>query len=186
MTMGNTEPGTACDRYQPEREFTHLQELIDNLPYLLMGLCGGAVLLAGFGSSVHGWLAAGLYCGYCVGGALWIMRFVCPYCEHYGTRACPCGYGQIAAKLTPRQSENQFARQFRTHIPVIVPLWVIPMAAGITFYVRDRSSVMLGLLMVFVVDAFVVLPLVSRLYGCGHCPQKHDCPWMINRNSVRA
>ena len=186
MTMGNTESGTACVRDRPEPEFTHLQEFIHNLPYLLMGLCGGAVLLTGFGSSVHGWLAAGLYGAYCLCGAAWIMLFVCPYCQHYGNRACPCGYGQIAARLTPRQPENQFARQFRAHIPVIVPLWVIPLAAGIAFYARHRSPMMLGLLTAFVVDAFVVVPLVSRLYGCGHCPQKHDCPWMINRNGVSA
>jgi len=54
-----------------------------------------------------------------------------------------------------------------------------PVAAGVVFYLRERSSLMLILMGVFAVDAFVLLPLVSRLYGCGHCPQKTDCPWMI-------
>ena len=54
------------------------------------------------------------------------------------------------------------------------------------FFVRDRNQAMLILLIVFVVDAFVVLPLVSRLYGCGHCPQKADCPWMIKSHYPRS
>ncbi len=173
------ERGAECDRYQPAREFTHVQELVDNLPYLLMGLCGSALLLVGFGASPLGWLAAGSYVAYEGAGALWIMAFVCPYCHFYGTRACPCGYGQISSKLVPKRAENAFTRQFRKHIPVIVPLWLIPVVAGIVFYLGDRSQLILLLLIVFAVDAFVLLPLVSRLYGCGHCPQKTDCPWMI-------
>jgi len=168
-----------CSRYQPAREFSRAQEVVDNVPYLLMGLCGSALLLAGFGNSPAGWLSAGAYLAYTLAGALWIMAFVCPYCHYHGTRTCPCGYGQVSAKLFPKRPENRFARQFRKHIPVIVPLWLIPAAAGIAFYVRERSLRMLSLLIVFAVDAFVLLPLVSRRYGCGHCPQKTDCPWMV-------
>lgn len=171
--------GEECDRHQPAREFSRVQELVDNVPYLLMGLCGCALLLVGLGYSPAGWLAAGAYLAYTLGGALWIMVFVCPYCHYHGTRTCPCGYGQISAKLTPKRPENQFARQFRKHIPVIVPLWIIPAVAGIIFYVRDRSPVILVLLVVFALDAFLLLPLVSRLCGCGQCPQKADCPWMV-------
>lgn len=171
--------GEECGRYQPPREFSRALELVDNVPYLLMGLCGSALLLVGLGYSPAGWLAAGAYLAYALGGAVWIMVFVCPYCHFHGTRACPCGYGQISARLTPKRPENRFARQFRKHIPVIVPLWLIPLAAGIAFYASNPSQLMLVLLIVFAVDAFVLLPLVSRLYGCGHCPQKTDCPWMV-------
>ena len=31
---------------------------------------------------------------------------------------------------------------------------------------------------VFAVDAFVVLPLLSVKHGCKGCPQKDVCPWM--------
>jgi cobalamin synthase len=179
MTENNLERGATCNQYRPAREYTHFQELVDNLPYLLMGLCGGVLFLAGFGLSPLGWLVAASYLAYCAAGALWIIVFVCPHCQHYGTRVCPCGYGQLSAKLAPKRQENRFARQFRKHIPVIVPLWVIPVIAGIAFYIRYRSQGMLVLLIVFVIDAFVLLPLVSRLYGCGHCPQKTDCPWMV-------
>jgi hypothetical protein len=170
-----------CDRHQRIREYSHLQEVVDNVPYLLMGLAGAAILFLGWG-----WLAAAGYFAYCVAGTIWIIFFVCPHCQYYATRSCPCGYGQIAARLVARKSENQFARQFRRHIPVIVPLWIVPVVAGIVFYRRGHSGVMLALLAVFAVDAFVVLPLMSRLYGCGHCPQKADCPWMLNKKGVNA
>ena len=185
MTGDNEKPGAACEHAHAPREFTHVQELIDNLPYLLMGLLGGAVLLAGLGFSPRGWLAAGLYGGYCLAGALWIVRFVCPYCHFYGSRACPCGYGQLAARLTPPAPAHNFAGQFRKHIPVIVPLWLIPPAAGLWFLRTNHSPWLPALLLVFAVDAFVLLPLVARLYGCGHCLQKADCPWMFKGNNER-
>jgi hypothetical protein len=175
-----------CDRYQPARAYTHIEELADNVPYLLMGLCGSAILLGGVGPSLLGWLAAGSYLVYTAAGAFWIIAFVCPYCHYYGTRACPCGYGQVSARLVTKRPENRFAGQFRKHIPVIVPLWLIPVVSGIAFYLRGRSQMILALLIVFAVDAFVLLPLVSRLYGCGHCPQKTNCPWMVGKGERSA
>jgi hypothetical protein len=166
-----------CDRHQRIREYSHLQEVADNVPYLLMGLLGAAILAVAWG-----WQAATGYFAYCVAGTVWIIFFVCPHCQYYATRSCPCGYGQIAARWVARKSENQFARQFRRHIPVIVPLWIIPVVAAVMSYNR----LILVLLAAFMVDAFVVLPLMSRLYGCGHCPQKADCPWMLNKKGVNA
>ena len=43
--------------------------------------------------------AAGAYIAYGIAGVLWIMIFVCPHCDHYATRRCPCGYGVISARL---------------------------------------------------------------------------------------
>lgn len=186
MSNNNAKLGPDCSQYRPSKEYTHLQEMAHNLPYLLMGLCGSAILLVGLGPSVSGWTAAAAYFGYCVAGAVWIMVFVCPHCQYYETRACPCGYGQIAARFVPKSSENRFAEQFRRHIPVIVPLWLIPPIAGVAFLVRHYDLSLLILLLVFVVDAFILLPLVSRLYSCGHCPQSHDCPWMIRKESPGA
>ena len=34
------------------------------------------------------------------------------------------------------------------------------------------------LVIIFAVESFIVLPLVSRKYCCADCPQKDDCPWM--------
>ncbi len=152
--------------------------LIDNLPYALMILCGGTVFLIAPGGPTWRWSAAIVYAVYGVVGALWIMYFVCPYCHFYDTRLCPCGYGRIAAKLRPRQETGQFARQFRRHIPVIVPLWFLPLIAAGVGLVRDFTWLLLGLTIVFAVNSFLVLPLVSRKYGCKTCPQKDGCPWM--------
>jgi hypothetical protein len=61
---------------------------------------------------------------------------------------------------------------------VIFPLWVVPSVAGGIFLLTDFSVSMLALVILFVIDSFVILPLVSKKYGCAHCPQKDMCPWM--------
>ena len=93
-------------------------------------------------------------------------------------RRSASGYGQIAAKFWAKESENRFAEKFRKHIPVIAPLWVAPVACGGWSLWSNYSVGMLALLVAFALDAFIVLPLVSRIYGCAHCPQKEGCPWM--------
>jgi hypothetical protein len=30
----------------------------------------------------------------------------------------------------------------------------------------------------FALNSFIILPLISRKYGCAHCPQRDECPWM--------
>lgn len=152
--------------------------LIDNLPYAIMILCGAAVFWIGPGGSAWRWATAVVYAVYGVVGAFWIMFFVCPYCHFYDTRLCPCGYGRIAARLRPRQETGQFARQFRQHIPVIVPLWFLPLIVAGIGLAREFTWFLLGLAIAFAVNSFLVLPLVSRKYGCKTCPQKDGCPWM--------
>lgn len=157
---------------------TPAQELIDNLPYLLMIVLGAAIFALGPGGAAWRWPLAAAYAVYGVLGALWIMLFVCPYCHFFATRLCPCGYGRIAPRLRRRQAGSEFARQFRRHIPVIVPLWFLPpIAAGIAL-IQHFTWLMTVLAVVFVVNGFVVLPLLSRMYGCKQCPQKETCPWM--------
>lgn len=189
---GATADGPPFENCRPEaRSYTCAQELVDNLPYIVMLLLGSAALVAALGQSPQGFLAAGLYFAYGVVGAFWIMLFVCPFCHFHGTRSCPCGYGRIAAGLRAKKDEALFRRQFRRHIPVIVPLWLIPPAVAGTILWRGhaelfgapggpaaRAWLIAALVAAFVFDSVVVLPLVSRKYGCAHCPQKADCPWM--------
>lgn len=156
------------------------RELIDNLPYLAMIAMGALLFWSGFANSTWRWIAAGTYFAYGLGGAIWIMYFICPYCRFYGTRLCPCGYGQVAAKLRCRKAHDQFASQFRKHIPVIVPLWFAPLIPGGIALVGSFSWGLMILLAAFVVDSFVLLPLVSRRFGCSNCPQKQSCPWIGN------
>jgi len=167
-----------CEKAKPEMEYTPLQELIDNLPYILMTILGALIFIVGSGSNAAKWLLSGLYVSYSAAGALWIIIFVCPYCHFYGTRSCPCGYGRISAKVRRVRDQSLFSKKFKAHIPVIVPLWIIPVVAGTIFLAENYSFLLLFLVLLFAIDAFIVLPVLSRKYGCAHCPQKSSCPWM--------
>jgi len=173
-----------CEDGQPMREYSHAQELFSNLPYLVMIVLGTAVLVVGFGNSVWGLIGGGAYLTYGVAGAFWIMIFVCPYCRYWDTRACPCGYGRIAAKLRERKAADRFNEKFKKHIPVIMPLWLIPVLTGVALVIYSFSWLLSTLLVTFVLDAFIVLPLLSVKHGCKGCPQKDTCPWMGNRSKA--
>ena len=160
------------------REYTFAQELINNIPYIAMTVLGTAIFVVDFGSSTWGMIAAAAYLAYGVAGAFWIMIFVCPYCGYWNSRSCPCGYGRIAARFRKKSPVECFDEKFKKHIPVIVPLWFIPILAGLPVVIRSFSWTPLVLLIIFALDAFVVLPLVSTKHGCRECPQKDLCPWM--------
>jgi hypothetical protein len=182
------------DRAQPETEntavqsqplacYTAAQALINNVPYIAMTLLGSAIFVVAFAQSMWAWLAGGVYVLYGAVGALWIMLFVCPYCHFWNSTACPCGYGRIAAGLREKRDGDRFREKFRRHIPVIVPLWIIPALVGVVIVVRSFSWILLILLIFFAVDAFIILPALSRKHGCVECPQKDDCPWMGSASS---
>jgi hypothetical protein len=173
--LNNQGTGTGCDSL---RQYSYTETLINNLPYIGMTVLGAAVFAVAFNQSPWGWIAAVAYLLYGAAGALWIMIFVCPYCHFWNTAACPCGYGQIAAKLTEKSDGDRFKEKFRRHIPVIVPLWFIPPLAGFVAVIRSFSWPLLVLLAVFAIDAFIILPLVSTRHGCAECPQNDSCPWM--------
>jgi len=168
--------------HQPMREYSHGEELINNVPYTAMIVLGTVILAVGVGHPIWRWTCAGLYLMYGVAGAFWIIIFMCPYCRYWNTRACPCGYGRIAGKLRERKAEDCFNEKFKKHIPVIVPLWFIPVLAGVFLVVCSFSWPLLVLLVVFALDAFVVLPLVSTKHGCKECPQRDTCPWMKGKH----
>jgi len=165
--------GSSC----PGRDFTHVREFMANLPYIAMVVLGSSILLVVLPDDLWRLLSGGLYLLYGVGGAFWVMLFLCPYCNFHGTRLCPCGYGQIAAKLRAKKDNDDFAKQFRKHISVIVPLWVIPLVIGAVFMLGEFSWPLMGLLVAFAVNSFLILPLLSR-YSCSRCLQKNACPWM--------
>ena len=73
---------------------------------------------------------------------------------------------------------DMFAKKFKRHIPVIVPLWLIPVACGAVALSQRYSPGLVGLAAAFAVNAFIILPLLSRRHSCSECPQKDDCPWM--------
>jgi hypothetical protein len=167
-----------CKRYRPEVEYSHLQEFIDNLPYMAMTVLGGVILLITLDLTIFGWLAFLMFILYGILGTIWFIIFICPYCHFFDTRACPCGYGQLAAKVRPKRDGELFNEKFKRHIPIIFPLWIIPIIVGGLELFYYFSNLMLILVVSFIVDSYIILPLVSRKYGCAHCPQKDTCPWM--------
>jgi hypothetical protein len=150
----------------------------ENLPYSVMVLTGATLIALALDMSSRAWIAAAAYAAYGIAGALWIIVFLCPYCLNYGRRSCPSGYGIISAKLRAKGDAALFNRQFRRHIPAIVPLWIIPVAIGGVVAVKSFSWPLAILLGVFVLNSFVILPLLSKSHGCKHCPQREACPWM--------
>jgi hypothetical protein len=117
-------------------------------------------------------------------GALWIMVFVCPFCRFWDTDSCPCGYGRVAAQIRDRQPEDRFNEKFKKHIPVIVPLWFLPLVAAVPALVRGFTWGLAVLVTAFAVDAFVILPRLSTQHGCRDCPQRQTCPWMKGKGPV--
>jgi len=172
------------DQCPTGRQYSNLQTVGNNIPYAAMVVLGTAIMAAAFQNIVTAQIAALFYLFYGIAGAIWIIVFICPYCRYWGTNSCPCGYGLIAAAIRKRKALYKFSEQFKKHIPVIVPLWFIPVAAGAYALARGFSWLMLALLVLFALDAFAVLPLYSRSHGCAECPQKDDCPWMGGQKQV--
>jgi len=60
--------------------------LLDNLPTLALFLLGAVII--GFISYI--W--AVIFLGYALASVVVFRARICPYCHHYATRACPCGF----------------------------------------------------------------------------------------------
>jgi hypothetical protein len=184
MEQNRADPQQGPCHPLPAHTYTGTQALLHNLPYILMTALGAAVLLRSFRGSVWAPVTAFAYVLYGLIGALWIMAFVCPFCRFWGTDACPCGYGTIAAWIRHRQPGDRFAEKFKKHIPVIVPLWFLPLVAAGPVLVRGFAWGLAILVVAFVLDAFVILPRFSTQHGCRDCPQRQTCPWMKGKGPV--
>jgi hypothetical protein len=170
-------PGGPCHPL-PARTYTGTETLLHNLPYILMTVLGAAVLFRSLRGTAWAGVTAAGYVVYGLMGALWIMVFVCPFCRFWDSDSCPCGYGKIAARMRERQSEDRFNEKFKKHIPVIVPLWFLPLIAAGPALVRGFAWGLVILVVAFALDAFVILPRFSSQHGCRDCPQRQTCPWM--------
>jgi hypothetical protein len=159
--------------------------ILDNIPYVLMLLLGGA-LVAGAVPAAWAWPVAIAFVVWGLLGSLAFMLFLCPHCPQFG-RACPCGYGLVAVKLRPRGELGLFPKRFRIVVAIIAPLWFIPLlAAGWGLYRHGLSWLTVGLMVVFAVNSFVILPMLSKAHACQECPQKDDCPWMGQKANTPA
>jgi hypothetical protein len=164
------------------RKYNRLQILTANVPYTAMVLLGAATIACAYGFTGLASLAAAGYVVYGAAGTLWIMAFVCRCCAFYATDGCPCGYGLLAARIFGGADQAAVdgvcpASRFKRHILVIVPLWFIPAVCAAATLWSSRSWPLMVLLAAFVVNSFLLLPLLSRRHGCAERP-KVDLPGM--------
>jgi hypothetical protein len=156
--------------------------ILHNSIYAIMIMLGAIIFLEGTKQSSWGVTLALLFILYGIAGSFWIIFFMCPACALYKSKDCPCGYGILSAKFRKQKEQADFDSLFKRHIWVVVPQWFIPVIAAIVFIIRDFSLLMFILLVLFCVQAFVILPLFSRHYGCSSCPQKENCTWMKSKS----
>lgn len=156
-----------------------LGTFVHNIPYAGTILLGAVVIFFSL-EGIYRWLFSGLFMVYGMVSTLWFILFLCTHCHSYGSRGCHSGFGRMAAKLRPRGDVSLFRKKFKTHMPVVVPSWVVPVIVGIVSLAYEFSLLKLILIGAFVLISFVILPLMSKNKGCSSCPQREDCPWMGN------
>ena len=146
--------------------------LIDNAPVLALFVLGAAIVRPLSLAFSLGFLI------YCALAIVLFWRLICPYCHHYNTKACPCGYGQIAPKFFRARKGKDFKKVFRQNIVIMFPCWLIPFAVGIHRLWTAFSWSLLGLFLAFCIIGFVAIPVIAKLIGCKGCEMKDQCPWM--------
>jgi len=146
--------------------------IIDNAPTAVMFILG-AVLIGKIGP-----VFAVLYFAYCLLSVFLFWYRICPWCRHFGTSGCPCGYGKISAGLFKSRSGKDFKKVFKRNIGIVFPCWILPFGVGIYLLVTGFSGALLSLFLSFCIVGFVLIPVISKYVGCKSCTLKHDCPWM--------
>ena len=161
-----------------QREIPTWLVLLDNIPTAVMFLLGAAILWQ------VGWPLSLLFLLYCAAAIVLFWGRICPYCHHFGTRACPCGYGMMAKRFfhpKPATPGKDFRSVFRRNIGIMFPCWFVPLVAGIALLFNRSSAPLLTLFVSFCVVGFVLIPMISILVGCRACEIKEDCPWMTKK-----
>lgn len=144
--------------------------LWDNTLYVATGVIGAWICLQFHWALAVAQLAASVL------GPLWIMARVCPSCLLYGSAACPSGYGLVSRRLVPQGDPDRFGEVFSLHVTAVAPMWFIPVGAVVLLLVTGEPVPWLATI-VFVLVAFVGVPLKARYYTCARCPKRSDCPW---------
>ena len=170
---------TSCKEFEDcSIKYSALHVWLDNIPYIVMILLGAVIIYL-----AHNILLALLFVAYGAAGVLWFIYLICPFCHYYGSKACPCGYGVLSAKVMKKKDDSKFNKVFKRNVLAIVPLWILPVAAGVYSLINLFSGLILILVIIFIVDSCVILPWISRKYGCVDCPNKEECFWMASKGS---
>lgn len=150
--------------------------LLDNIPTILLFILGFLIV------NIISTVAAIIFAIYAVTSVMWFWARICPYCHHFETYACPCGYGIISSRLFSRKDSSLFSKVFKRNILIVFPNWFIPFFVGIYLLIAQYSVKALVLMVTFSIIGFIIIPLISKFVGCKNCEIKEDCPWMtINK-----
>lgn len=110
-------------------------------------------------------------------GMIWFMAKICPHCKAYGTIYCPSRYGRLSRRIFKRPKKMEFKRAFKRNIWVVSLQWFIPLIAGIYCLFTSFDLYLFLTFIIFIIVAFLWLPLFSRKRGCANCPQRNECAW---------
>ncbi len=142
----------------------------DTIPHLLTTTLGSILMF------MHSIPMGIFYLLVTIIGMFWFWGFICTRCNAYGHPSCPSGYGMISSWFFKRK-DGDFRKAFKRNIFSVTFQWFIPLAVGIYDIIIDTDIIRIALLIVFILVAFVYLPLAARKKGCDSCPQKGNCPW---------
>jgi hypothetical protein len=148
--------------------------LIHSIPHFLV-LALGILIFA----LIHPLLAVA-YSVVVIASTVYFLKYICTRCASYGSKFCPSGYGILSGKLFPRNRDITFRKAFKRHIWAVAVQWFLPLGAGIAWIVKglpDMDWILIATMMIFIIVAFVWLPIASRHKGCDVCPQRKDCPF---------
>ena len=120
--------------------------LLDNLPTSLLFLLGVLII---YQVTLFGAIVFGIYAIFSI---VWFWAKICPYCHHYGTYACPCGYGIISSGFFKRKEEKSFRKVFRRNIAVQYPNWFVPLGVAVYLMITSFSVTTFVLTVSFSVD----------------------------------
>jgi hypothetical protein len=146
--------------------------ILDNAPTLVMFFLGSALIW-----KIHPVFSV-LFLIYCGLSIVLFWRLICPWCHHYGSSACPCGYGKISSQFFKRKTGREFKRVFRKNIGILFPCWMVPLGTGLCLLWTKFTWPLFSLFLAFCIVGFVLIPAISKLVGCRSCEIKAECPWM--------
>jgi hypothetical protein len=152
--------------------------LLDNVPTLLLFIFGFLLInqISTFGAIIYG--------VYTLFSVVWFWARICPYCHHYNSFACPCGYGAISPRFFRKRDSKSFKKVFKLNILIVFPNWFVPLGIATFLLLTHFTKVVLIQTIIFSVIGFLIIPLISKLVGCKNCDIKDDCPWMtINKKA---
>jgi len=112
-----------------------------------------------------------------VTGIIWMMATICPHCVGFGSTACPSGYGMISSRFFSKPDKVDFRKAFNRNITSVALQWFIPLITATVCLYDSFDPILTVSLVIFIIIAFVWLPMTSKKKGCAKCPQRNECAW---------